>query len=264
MDLGEKLRQTRLDAGLSQRQLCEGIVTRNMLSLIENGAAKPSMETLRLFAARLGKPVSFFLEEDALTSPNRTVMETARRLYDEGKYDAMMLVLEEYRTPDPVFDREKGWLQVLTLLKLAEQAVREKRYPYALELLGRAEQKPVYFREELDRRRLLLLGKIPGQKVADKLPSLDEELLLRAGEAFRSGDTDRAEHLLEAAEDHTGADWNLLRGRIFLKEKHFQEAAACLSLAEKEYPKETIPLLETCWRELGDYRKAYEYACKRR
>ena len=40
MELGTKLRQARLDAGLSQRQLCEGIVTRNMLSQIENGAAK--------------------------------------------------------------------------------------------------------------------------------------------------------------------------------------------------------------------------------
>ena len=264
MELGEKLRQARLDMGLSQRQLCEGIVTRNMLSLIENGAAKPSMETLRQFAVRLEKSVSFFLEEDAVVSPNQTAMDAARRLYDAGEYDAMLSVLEEYRAPDPVYDREKGLLDALTLLELAEQALREGRLPYARELLGRAEGKTVYCREELERRRLLLLGRLPGEKVADRLPSLDGELLLRAGEAFGSGDTERAAKLLEAAEDNSGADWNLLRGQVYLEGKQFQEAAVCLSLAEVVYPKETAALLEICWRELGDFRKAYEYACKRR
>ena len=54
MELGEKLKQARLDAGLSQRQLCGEEITRNMLSLIENGAAKPSMKTMQYLAARLG------------------------------------------------------------------------------------------------------------------------------------------------------------------------------------------------------------------
>ena len=43
MELGEKLRLTRLEAGLSQRALCGDEITRNMLSRIENGAARPSM-----------------------------------------------------------------------------------------------------------------------------------------------------------------------------------------------------------------------------
>ena len=34
MDLGQKLKAARLELNLSQRQLCEGIVTRNMLSQI--------------------------------------------------------------------------------------------------------------------------------------------------------------------------------------------------------------------------------------
>ena len=63
MTLGEKLKQARLEAGLSQRQLCGEEVTRNMLSQIENGVAMPSMGTLSYFARQLGKPVSFFLEE---------------------------------------------------------------------------------------------------------------------------------------------------------------------------------------------------------
>jgi len=58
MELGDKLRQARIEAGLSQRQLCGEEITRNMLSLIENGSAKPSMKTLQYLAGRLGKTVS--------------------------------------------------------------------------------------------------------------------------------------------------------------------------------------------------------------
>ena len=47
MELGEKLRQARMEAGLSQRQLCGEEITRNMQALIENGTAKPSMKTLQ-------------------------------------------------------------------------------------------------------------------------------------------------------------------------------------------------------------------------
>ncbi len=67
MELGEKLRLARLEAGLSQRALCGDEITRNMLSRIENGAARPSMKTLRFLAARLDKPVSYFLEEDTVS-----------------------------------------------------------------------------------------------------------------------------------------------------------------------------------------------------
>ena len=62
MSLGEKLRQARMESGLSQRQLCGDEITRNMLSQIEHDTARPSMSTLQYLARRLGLPVSYFLE----------------------------------------------------------------------------------------------------------------------------------------------------------------------------------------------------------
>ena len=41
-------------------------------------------------------------------------------------------------------------------------------------------------------------------------------------------------------------------------------AARHLHLAEEKYPAETAPLLETCYREMEDYKMAYFYACKQR
>ena len=62
MDLGSKIKQLRIDKMMTQKELAGNEITRNMLSQIENGSARPSMDTLRYLAGQLGKPVSYFLE----------------------------------------------------------------------------------------------------------------------------------------------------------------------------------------------------------
>lgn len=264
MELGEKLRSARMDAGLTQKQLCEGIVTRNMLSQIENGTARPSMATLTEFARRLGKSVSYFLEDTAVVSPNTQVMTQARQLFDSGEYARAAAVLESYREPDGVYDREKQLMEKLCILELASQAIRLGRLPYAGQLLKKGAKPTVYCAELLERERLLLLGQIPGEKVSEKLPSLDRELLLRAKETLGKGDTGKAAALLDACTEQESPRWKLLRGKIWLAGRQYRKAAQCLLSAEKAYPGETAPMLEVCFRELGDYRRAYEYACKQK
>ena len=101
MELGEKLRQARLEAGLSQRQLCGEEITRNMLSQIEHGTARPSMKTLQYLAARLGKTVGYFLEEETVVSANQGLLLTARGQYDTGFLDGHLeKLLELARTCD--------------------------------------------------------------------------------------------------------------------------------------------------------------------
>ena len=97
MELGKRLKEVRLALGLSQRELCGDEITRNMLSQIENGSAKPSMDTLKYLAARLGKPVSYFLEEETVTSPNQDVMHRAREAYRMGDWRLVLAMLEDYR-----------------------------------------------------------------------------------------------------------------------------------------------------------------------
>ena len=52
-------------------------------------------------------------------------------------------------------------------------------------------------------------------------------------------------------------------GKREIARKNWEKAAQHLELVETVYS-EAIPLLEACFRELGDYRRAYEYACKQR
>ena len=266
MELGEKLYTARKEAGLSQRQLCEGIVTRNMLSLIEHGAAKPSMDTLRLLAARLDKPMSFFLEEDALLSPNQPLMTRAMELWRNGAWEEAWLLLKDFRLPDPVLEWQWRYLSFEAGLAAGEKALADGKPLYARQLLEEAGQIP-HGIPGLERRRLLMLARIPGTEpelITARLPSLDEELLLRAEAALRQEDAPRAARLLDAAEDHTTPRWNLLRGRTALLSRDFPRAAAHLQTAENTYPQLCHPLLEDAFRELGDFKQAYEYACKRR
>ena len=130
MDLGQRIKQARLDAGLSQRQLCGDRLTRNMLSLIENGSARPSMDTLQYLARQLGKPISFFLEEQTITSPNQAAMAEARNCWQQGNAAGVLSVLATYRTEDATFDQEYGLLSYLACLDLAQQAIRQERLPF--------------------------------------------------------------------------------------------------------------------------------------
>ncbi|MBQ6719796.1 MAG: helix-turn-helix domain-containing protein [Oscillospiraceae bacterium] len=266
MELGEKLLRARQEAGLSQRQLCGDVITRNMLSQIEHGTAHPSMDTLRYLAGRLGKPVSYFLEEDVVVSANQPLMEQARQAWQAGQTELAREILKQYRQPDAIFDWEWKYLSVTAALAAAEKALSDEKPLYARQLL---EEAAVIEQEipGLERQRLLLLGRIPGADltaISAKLPSLDEELLLRAEAALTRQETSRAAGLLAAAENREDPRWNLLRGQTYVLQKQHAMAAECLEKAEAVYPKECWPLLEVCFRETGDFQKAYEYACKQR
>jgi transcriptional regulator with XRE-family HTH domain len=61
--IGEKIREARLQRGLTQGDLAEDLVTPSMISQIEADKAKPSYPLLTAIANRLGLPVEHFLNE---------------------------------------------------------------------------------------------------------------------------------------------------------------------------------------------------------
>ena len=256
MDLAEKLKAARLEAGLSQRQLCGDTITRNMLSQIENGAARPSMATLQYLAQRLGKPVSYFLEEQAVVSPNLENITQARNAYRQQDYAQTLAVLEAFKEPDEAFGEEKKLLQYLAHLGMAQQALSEGKNPYAKKLLQQAgDIQGMYITNELERSRQILLG------MAGETAALDEDdaILVLAKQA---ASPERALELLQAVERKDTAQWNLLRAEALFSMQQYGEAATCYEKAEQTQA--VFARLEACYRELGDYKKAYEYACKQK
>ncbi|WP_202710734.1 helix-turn-helix transcriptional regulator [Sporosalibacterium faouarense] len=63
LTLGEKVRNARLEKNLTQQEVVEGFITRNMLSQIENNVARPSFKTIEFLSKRLNKPLSYFLDD---------------------------------------------------------------------------------------------------------------------------------------------------------------------------------------------------------
>ena len=265
MELGQRIRQARLEAGLSQKQLCGDTITRNMLSLIENGNARPSMDTLVYLAARLEKSVGYFLAEENSFSKNQTLILQARKATGEQA----LKLLEEYTVGDPLTDPEYYLLKALTCLELAQKALRENRKFLCARYLEQAQQagsQTPYYTPDLERRRILLCYRANTHDAATlsgQLPDNTQELLLRGDAALQQGDFIRCAALLDSAQERTN-QWYLLRGECFFLQKQYKEAAGCYHKLEDPGSAAVYARLETCYKELEDYKKAYEYALKQR
>ena len=263
MELGQRIKAARLEAGLSQRQLCGDTITRNMLSLIENGSAKPSMDTLRYLAGQLGKPMGYFLEENAALSPNAAVMAKVRQA---GPAEALAL-LDDYKAPDGDFDQERYLLEALACLTLAENALEEGKPGLAQHYLTKARdagEKTACYTPETERRRLLLLGRTGLEEaavVAALLPDNWEEMLLRAQAALESGDLAKAQAYLTAA-DSRDSRWHQLQADLYFARKEYAQAAEHYERCGES--RRLYSRLEECYKQLGNFEKAYFYACKQR
>lgn len=262
MELANRIKAARLAAGLSQKALCGDAVTRNMLSLIESGKARPSMETLRHFAKVLNRPLSYFLDENAVVSANQQRMAQAEIAYACKNYSHCLALLEDYEAPDPVFDNTYYLLLYLACTALAEQAVAQGKNAYAAALLERAERARVNTVYAPSDAALQALRYRLDPGCANTLAvDVDAGLLIRAEAALLKNTPQKAVDILKASHT-TPPRWHLLRGKAAFMLQDFAVARGHLLDAESDYPKEAIPLLEQTFLALGDYKSAYEYAKK--
>jgi len=67
------VKQARLEARLSLGQVAGTEISRTAIYFVETGKAKPSMETLKLIAARTGRPLDYFLSNPSTMEPRATV-----------------------------------------------------------------------------------------------------------------------------------------------------------------------------------------------
>lgn len=83
MDIGGKIKKLRLAKMMTQADLAGQRITRNMLSLIENGAAQPSLDTVFYIAERLNVPAGFLLAEgdDEFIYRKQNAMSNIKQAY---------------------------------------------------------------------------------------------------------------------------------------------------------------------------------------
>lgn len=123
LTLGQKIKAIRKEKGLTQAELVEDRITRNQLSLIENGINNPSISTLEFIAQRLSVPMSYFLSNDDFSVHKcQRLVTKAESLLDSGEYDKAVSEIEGFLSSiGGLDDKTMGDLlgRVYTLLGIA-------------------------------------------------------------------------------------------------------------------------------------------------
>jgi transcriptional regulator with XRE-family HTH domain len=123
LTLGQKIKAIRKEKGLTQAELVEDRITRNQLSLIENGINNPSISTLEFIAQRLSVPMSYFLSNDDFSMHKcQRLVTKAESLLDSGENDKVIIEIESFLSSiNGLEDHTMGDLlgRVYTLLGIA-------------------------------------------------------------------------------------------------------------------------------------------------
>lgn len=86
--IGERIKNIRQQKMMTQKELCGTVITRNMLSCIENGTANPSIRTLEYIAERLNIPAGILIseEEGNFTLKKSSAIDSIRQAYKNEAY----------------------------------------------------------------------------------------------------------------------------------------------------------------------------------
>ncbi len=100
--MGQKIKELRMEKKMTQAELAGDTVTRNMLSQIENGVAKPSVSTIQDIAKKLGVPTEYFFSDSHDLDAFRkiAVMPKIKKLFAAGEYSKCLTKLENLGVSD--------------------------------------------------------------------------------------------------------------------------------------------------------------------
>ena len=108
-------------------------------------------------------------------------MANAENAYGRKDFATTLALLEDYESPDPIFDNARYLLEYLSCVALAENALSEGKHKYAAALLERAENARVNTIYAPRREQLQLLRYQIEPACAGELEiAVDDALLIKA------------------------------------------------------------------------------------
>lgn len=279
-EIGKKIKALRLELGMTQRALADGIVTRNMLSRIENGEALPSLSTLYRLAERLGTTMSYLLDDsdDGSRQKNRLLLSMIKKEYAAGDYELCLNYLKALEG----FDDEKDLYTARCQYLLGvEKLMSEAKVKDAQKLISDALKKDSALTEEMICEGRVYRALLNGYSLSD---GSDEDYLVRIGE-FAGGpcdlgifcdllklslcDTSAAKTCAEIIKFGNNAYRSLLLGSVALKDGDAEAAFARLIDAYANRLPTVLKcycltLLEKASVLLNELDRAYVYMSSRR
>ncbi len=271
MLLGEKIKFARKKQGLTQEELAGEQITRNMLSKIEHNVAKPSLETLNYLAEKLNLSISYLcsVDDDLFFYEKKNAIDEIYRSYNAKKY---LSCIQRARKLSNI-DSEIAY--ILTESYFKEGLICVKR--------GSLESAAEYFNNSLKYAEKTVLdtthitSRIPMYKaicsninapLLELEPNIVSDNLLNVVEydffKYISADTEY-NYQNPAYRTH-------IKAKRAIKSRDYQGAVSLLLDAlqitkDSGYDAYTIfgiySDLETCYKQLVDFEKAYLYASKK-
>ena len=270
MTLGQKIKSARKERKMSQVALCQNKITRNMLSAIENDKASPSLDTLKFLARRLELPLSYLLSDDdyLFFYKKESKIKDIRNCYRDKKYKKCIDII----TTLGDIDDELAYIMALSCFELGRRAVLDGS-------LNNAEK---YLRDFYNYAKLTVYSTKREAVLCNfyisvmkniKAPLLELEPKIFEEHVSDLCDLDFYKFIIQ---DRTHAYKNAvfkkhLQAKALIKERRYQDALVILkdieeNRAESEYNAHRILSMyadmEACYKQLGDFEKAYKYSSK--
>jgi len=262
MTFGQKLRAARIYCGFTQTELAGEMITRNMLSRLENDQASPSVATLKYLAHKLEIPAGYFIEDvrefDARKLGNiRSIREMlSGRDFENCEKLCLELGSEEECRSDP----EICLILAECRIHTADNAYRKGKltkaarlYESILELCSDTVYDTTLFRTAAS-VRLRIIDSIKGGVKPERFPEYE----LIDSIAYDIG-------LWYGSESHTETEYR--KAETEMKRENYGKAAEIYDSMVKKT--EDMPvkyrlltILEECSAKSGDYEKAY--TCSRK
>ena len=271
MNIGNKIKQLRISAGLTQSQLAGSKITRNMLSCIESGKASPSIDTLSYLADRLNVPVSFLVSEDdnLFFYQKNEIITKAKDLFYHQKYSQCIEALKNIDSPDD----EICYILCACYFNVGKASVLKGSLKTAKGMLENSlvyAKRTIYDTEVMSAVATMYLAL--ANNIQSPLLELDQKYV--SSIISRNSELDFYNYIIQ----NSSYDYNLdvwskhLEAKEMIRNRRYYEAVSELRKIEEQ--KGTIEYnayfvfsvysdIEICYRQLGDFENAYRYASKR-
>ncbi len=138
--IGQKIKEIRQKKGITQKDLAGDKITRNMLSLIENGTASPSVSTLLYIAEKLGMPPGYFFsfneKEEGLFLKTAMIDRLKQAFISEDFHECDRLCTE---LPSSAIDDELSQILAVSYLKIARHSADKLQLKQAYSFLNKSQ-----------------------------------------------------------------------------------------------------------------------------
>ena len=286
MNIGKKVKAIRTEKLMTQNELSGELITRNMLSQIENGIAQPSLATVCYLAERLGVPAGYLLSEgeEEFVYNKTKVMRNIKKAYLDRDFQ---LCRDMCISSFDEFDDELELILTDCSVNEAEELIRDGKLYAAREMLDetlRHSSKTIYSTTTQKKRVFAMFFLLRSfsptldsneadTDIGNTLlnPALYEDVFCKYISAiFGSDDVNEFKDVYcdqSAPSEHDRLLLIHLDARHEIKNGDYKKAATILqTIMNGETVPERLLLymcctdMEKCCTEMGDYKGAYEFS----